>query len=1483
MNIKNLPKKVLDLFPRWSYQCPNCGKTYNDLTKACDQCGTQYEQTKWRVPPKFLKNYEAMSEYAHNVLAPKLDSKQRSMLFQYFTEFLNDGFESGDFSQWSDTAADYLCSATVESDNPYQGIYNGEFYCSTDSKSARAYQYLSPFQAITHMRIYVKFNELVTTVGGSFSVIRLMWGGWSYSVSAGITNDGGTQKWLLTVTENSNSSNYTSTGTSPEAGVWYCVEIKRDVTNNEQQLWVDGVSRIFATETITSNTSYGECGLIWNSDSSTAHTVYVDCAVIADTYIGTDSLSFSDGFESGNFEQWTGTSTPSPTIVEVPHCGTYSILRDDDNERCYKYLPSSSSVIHVRAYWKLSVLPTTGNYSIVFRAYNASATRVTVEYWNDAGTYKWRLFLSESGESDTYTQTVDVDTWYCLEVRYDATSNLHKLWVDSAEVISFSSTVTESMDRISIGYNSANWWTHNEYIDCVEVADTYIGPESGGETPPESAFANFETCDLSEFDDTDESSGTVTVVGDVSHHGTYSCKCDVNADGSAYAEGYFDVAAQQPLYCRGYFRFNQLPETNRDYTIISFENTSGPTTVGYVQLVDDGGVKKWKMMRDTGSPAYSTSTSNIPEVDTWVCVEFVHGDDLAKLWVNGDELLTHTDTTDQTIDRVHVGACSTDIDADDTLEIHVDCLVVTSEYIGIETDVAVTNLKVVKQSLLHGDQVPKITQDNVVEAIYKWVTSELDGDASSSQNVVSIESVTDFEVGDTVTIKDDNASETNIIASINVPSNDLTMQNNLANTYTQEANATVYEWKPKGFDAINNYLRFNDNDTGNNANLFLVTVTDNNDDPMVVLDQGVTATKNLAVGGILRSTSGVLELGHGASNPTDPPTITLIHTNPLYTNPEYDTLNLSKMDGTYGTLKLNSSHIVHNTPQIPVVIGHPEVTVIPTYYSSGNGNILFEDVTPEDPGNRTYPDGQKTSLYQVMVELPSHPTEYAPFIATDHGFWVEKDIMTYGGLFTNSDPRKSYGGGAILMGHGFSGPGTGPRISLVDSELEIPSGTSFPANPTEGDCFNHITHGRLYRYGYTGEPPALAWIDAGEMCEGYFDTLYLTKASSSSPANLNIGKLIIESADNKFAVTAGDNGANQDAYLIPENPSEGGLGLGTSNYPFKWINATKVFTNGITTISGDLTLYPSIIFDGTIKSSFNPSSDNMYGLGSGGSRWQGVVALTGYFDDLKTTAGSTYVLGLSNMPNQGTSGYVLTAQGSGNPPVWAPAGGGGVTWTAVPSSINPSADNTYALGSGSHSWQGVVAYTMYANDYYSRTGGNATFHGNVTGYANPYAHNHAASDVNSGTFNINRIPSGLNSKISWGSISYNINPSATDTYALGAGGSYWSGVVANAVYYKTLSSFDALDDLELLKNYRVQRITTKQGTEEIEVDIITHDSLDFLKKPRENISDEDFWDAGKVMGYLLGCLKAEVLAREKLETTVNDLKSELKKQKTKGV
>ena len=123
-----LPKDVLSLFPTWEHRCPRCS-TYVEVNSSfCPKCKTAFNEKKLRVPPRFLKSYEAMSEYAHKVLAPKLTAKERELLFKYFTEMFSDGFESGDFSEWTGTSG----SSAVSSVQSHSG--SNSMYCSATNE-----------------------------------------------------------------------------------------------------------------------------------------------------------------------------------------------------------------------------------------------------------------------------------------------------------------------------------------------------------------------------------------------------------------------------------------------------------------------------------------------------------------------------------------------------------------------------------------------------------------------------------------------------------------------------------------------------------------------------------------------------------------------------------------------------------------------------------------------------------------------------------------------------------------------------------------------------------------------------------------------------------------------------------------------------------------------------------------------------------------------------------------------------------------------------------------------------------------------------------------------------------------------------------------------------------------------------------------------------------------------------------------------------
>jgi hypothetical protein len=235
---------------------------------------------------------------------------------------------------------------------------------------------------------------------------------------------------------------------------------------------------------------------------------------------------------------------------------------------------------------------------------------------------------------------------------------------------------------------------------------------------------------------------------------------------------------------------------------------------------------------------------------------------------------------------------------------------------------------------------------------------------------------------------------------------------------------------------------------------------------------------------------------------------------------------------------------------------------IPGWVNLGPGTGFEKGNLPTGTNTlELYDTKSQAFAYLFLIYDPDNSP--APLLMTDQGFVVKKDLAVGGNILS--------GQGAFILSHGWTGSGTPaayspPLIKLLKSTTSIQSGWSFPTgmNSQPGALFNRTDQGILYIWSGS------SWIASETSFSGYYDTLYLKMKDGTTPANLNLGKLEIQSTNNKFAVTAGDNGANQDTYLIPQNPSGqgAGLGLGTAIFPFKWVDASNVFCNVLNKLEG---------------------------------------------------------------------------------------------------------------------------------------------------------------------------------------------------------------------------------------------------------------------------------------------------------------------------
>jgi hypothetical protein len=288
-----LPKEVLNLFPTWEYRCPCCGTYVESNISFCPNCKTSFDEKGWRVPPRFLRSHEAMSEYAHKVLAPKLTQKQRELLFHYFTEFLNSGWEDSggsdvtDDGKW-DGYGGALGDPVVVSDVKQSGSYAARFTRTDTDGDCYVTKSWADNPDDTFIRFYFrhsvlpaswKTNSMLQVRGDGNNVLLL-----SY------LQDGSGYRFRLRYFYPSTTDLYYAYTISVDT--WYCIEVKMrmgDASTGEYRMWLDGSNVITATGLDTSgqaDTDWMKLGFVWCNYTLVQH---LDCVIVVDTYIGPET------------------------------------------------------------------------------------------------------------------------------------------------------------------------------------------------------------------------------------------------------------------------------------------------------------------------------------------------------------------------------------------------------------------------------------------------------------------------------------------------------------------------------------------------------------------------------------------------------------------------------------------------------------------------------------------------------------------------------------------------------------------------------------------------------------------------------------------------------------------------------------------------------------------------------------------------------------------------------------------------------------------------------------------------------------------------------------------------------------------------------------------------------------------------------------------------------------------------------------------
>lgn len=213
---------------------------------------------------------------------------------------------------------------------------------------------------------------------------------------------------------------------------------------------------------------------------------------------------FSDGFESGDFSAWTGTANSSGETCSVesvdPHHDTKNAKFQTDgsgyNEYAYCYKDiTGQTIIYVRCYFKeTTIFPSFwGGYHNIISVRNQSNGEIAhVGIYVPATTPYWYLgyldgdtFKTGSNGAWWTGASPSISTYYCVELyaKIDGATGEYKVYIDGTERISVTGLDTDNrgiVDRVRVGVPSATGMrAHAHRVDCVVVADAYIGTEEG--------------------------------------------------------------------------------------------------------------------------------------------------------------------------------------------------------------------------------------------------------------------------------------------------------------------------------------------------------------------------------------------------------------------------------------------------------------------------------------------------------------------------------------------------------------------------------------------------------------------------------------------------------------------------------------------------------------------------------------------------------------------------------------------------------------------------------------------------------------------------------------------------------------------------------------------------------------------------------------------------------------------------------------------
>ena len=181
----------------------------------------------------------------------------------YAAYVFEDGFELGNgYGGWTGTTTAGTGTVAIDTDPVHHGVNSSRSTGAASADAGYARKTITSI-AISYMRAYVYFTTINVVPYYVVYISVFDVGSLGDGTYAGLMNYT-VLKWCII--QKIAWSQTTIAGThAPVTGQWYCIEILRDVTNDNQTLWVNGVIEVTSANAIATNAVRASAGIIYQN------------------------------------------------------------------------------------------------------------------------------------------------------------------------------------------------------------------------------------------------------------------------------------------------------------------------------------------------------------------------------------------------------------------------------------------------------------------------------------------------------------------------------------------------------------------------------------------------------------------------------------------------------------------------------------------------------------------------------------------------------------------------------------------------------------------------------------------------------------------------------------------------------------------------------------------------------------------------------------------------------------------------------------------------------------------------------------------------------------------------------------------------------------------------------------------------------------------------------------------------------------------